>query len=102
MVSPSPLVEREIMDVDAVEPTDPIDPVVTDPVPRDIAVMGQKRRPASARQTLQDAEGHAIPRPFWESKRPQRYACYVALMGSLLDSEPATFDTDVRTLIYDV
>ena len=32
--------EREIMDDDIVEPTDPVDPVVTDPVPRDIAVMG--------------------------------------------------------------
>jgi len=40
LVSPSTLVEREIMDDDIVEPTDPVDPVVTDPVPRDIAVMG--------------------------------------------------------------
>ena len=52
MVSPSPLVEREIMDVDDVEPMDLVDPVVTDPVPNDIAVMGQKRRPAWAHQTL--------------------------------------------------
>ena len=49
LVSPSPPAEREIMDDDAVEPTDPVDPVVTDPVPRDIVVMGQKRRPAWAR-----------------------------------------------------
>ena len=54
LVSPSTPAEREIMDDDIVEPTDPVDPVVTDPVPRDIAVMGQKRRPAWARQTLQD------------------------------------------------
>ena len=40
MVSPSPPVEREIMDVDVVEPTYPVDPVVTDPVPKDIVVMG--------------------------------------------------------------
>ena len=58
------------MDVDVVEPTDPVDLIVTDPIPRDIAVMGQKRRPAWARQTLQDVEGHAAPHPFREKKRP--------------------------------
>ena len=77
---------------DVVEPSDLVDPVVTDLVPRDIAVMGQKRRSTWACQTLQDAEGHAAPRPFRESKRPQRYGCYVALMDSLLDSEPTTFE----------
>ena len=35
LVSPSPPTEREIMDDDIVEPTDPVDPV-----PRDIVVMG--------------------------------------------------------------
>ena len=80
------------MDDDIIEPTDPVDPIIPDPVPRDIAVMEQKRRPAWARQTLKDVEGHATPRPFRASKRPQRYGCYVALMGSLLDSEPATFE----------
>ena len=40
MVSPSPPAEREIMDGDIVEPTDPVDLVVTNPIPRDIAMMG--------------------------------------------------------------
>ena len=40
MVSPSTLVEREIMVDDVIKPMDPVDTVVTDPVPRDIAVMG--------------------------------------------------------------
>ena len=44
------------MEDDIVEPTDPVDPVVPDPIPRDITVMGQKRKPTSAHQTLQDAE----------------------------------------------
>ena len=92
MVSLSPPAEREIMDDDIVEPTDLVDPVVTDPIPRDIAVMGQKRRPAWAHQTLKDVEGHVAPCPFWERKRPQRYGCYIALMGNLLDSEPTPFD----------
>ena len=46
LVSPSRPAEREIMEDDIEEPTDAVDPVVPDPVPRDIAVMGQKRRPA--------------------------------------------------------
>ena len=85
LVSPSPLAERETMEDDIVEPTDPVDLVVPDLVPRDIAVMGQKRRPTWARQTLQDVEGHAAPHPFWEGKRPQRYGCYIAFMGILPD-----------------
>ena len=70
LVSSSPPAEREIMDDDVVEPTDLVDLVVTNLVPRDIVGMGQKRRPAWARQTLQDAEGHATPHPLREKKRP--------------------------------
>lgn len=72
--------------------TDPVDPIVPDSLPRDTTVLGQKRRPTWVRQTLQDVEGHTAPRSFRESKRPQRYGCYVALMSSLLDSEPSTYD----------
>ena len=71
--------------MDVIEPIDPIDPVVLDPVSKDTAILGQKRRSTWACQTLQDVEGHVAPRPFRESKRPQRYGCYVALMGNLLD-----------------
>ena len=70
LASPSPLAEKETMEDDVIEPIDPIDPVVPDLVPRDTVILGQTRRPAWARQTLQDAEGHATPCPFWESKRP--------------------------------
>ena len=52
LVSPSPLVERETMADDIVELTDSVDPVIPDPVSRDIAVVGQKRRAAWARHTL--------------------------------------------------
>ena len=41
-----------------------VDHVITDPLPRDIAMMGQKRRSTWAHQTLQDAKGHVAPRPF--------------------------------------
>jgi hypothetical protein len=43
LASPSPA-KRETMEDDIVEPTDPVDPMIPDTVPRDIAVMGQKRR----------------------------------------------------------
>ena len=86
MASPSPPSEKETVEDDIIEPIDPVNPVIPDFVPRDIAILGQKRRPTWARHTLQDAEGHVAPGPFRESKRPQRYGCYVALMGSLLDS----------------
>ena len=57
LASPSPAVERESMeDDDPVEPTDPVVSIVPDAVPRDIAEMGQKRKPAWVRQTLQDVE----------------------------------------------
>ena len=94
LVSPSPAVERESMEEDdPVAPIDPVDLIIPDSVLRDIAEMGQKRKLAWVRPTLQDVEGHAAlcgaPR---ESKRPHRFGCYVALMSSILDSKPSTYD----------
>ena len=46
LVDPSPLVAKETMeDDDSVEPTDLVDPIVPDAVPRDIVEMGLKRKP---------------------------------------------------------
>ena len=79
LASPSPPAEKETLEDDSVEPTDPVDPAVPDSVSRDTTILGQKRRPTWVRQTLQDTEGHTAPRGlFRESKRPQRYGCYVA------------------------
>ena len=89
LASPSPPVEKETVEDEIIDPTYPVHPVILDHVPRDTIVLEQKRRPTWARQTLQDAEGHAAPCPFRKSNRPQRYGCYVALMSSLLDSEPS-------------
>ena len=78
---------------DLVPPMDPVYSFVPDSVPRDIAEMGQKRKPQWVRQTLQDAEGHTAPHgALWESKRPQIFGCYVTLMSSILDSKPSTYD----------
>jgi len=60
-------------------------------VPRDI-VVGQKR-PTWACQTLQEAEGHAAPcGTFRESKRPERYSCYVAAMSHIIAFEPSCYE----------
>ena len=52
-----------------------------------------KRRPAWFKETLQDAERHAAPSgTFRESKRPQRFVGYVALVSNISDAEPSLFD----------
>jgi hypothetical protein len=57
-------------------------------VPRDIAVG--RKRPAWARQTLQEAKGHATPcGTFRESKRPHIFSRYVAVMSHIIDFEPS-------------
>ena len=46
MASPSPAVERESMEEDdSAPPTDSVDLIIPDSVPRDIAEMGEKRKP---------------------------------------------------------
>jgi hypothetical protein len=80
---PSPLsaVQRETT-------IDPVDPVALVDVPRDIAV-GHKRS-TWARQTLQEAEGHAASRgTFQENKRPKRFSSYVSSMSHMIDIEPS-------------
>jgi hypothetical protein len=76
--SPPSVIQRETI----------IDPVDLVDVPKDIAV-GQKR-PAWARQNLQEEEGHATPRgTFRESKRPQIFSSYVSAMSHIIDTEPS-------------
>jgi hypothetical protein len=79
--SPPSAVQRETV-------TTPVDPVAPVDVPRDIAV-GHKSH-ALARQTLQEAEGHASPRGiFRESKRPHRFSSYISAMSHIIDIEPS-------------
>ena len=82
--SPPSTVQREttIILVDPVVPADPVD------IPKDIAV-GHKR-PAWARQTLQEAEGHATPQgTSQERKRPKIFSSYLSSMSHIIDSEPS-------------
>jgi hypothetical protein len=72
----TPAVQREpnepIETIEPVDLVDPIEPVHSIDGPREIT-MGRKRH-AWARQTLQEAKGHATRRgTFRESKRRQRF-----------------------------
>ena len=81
-----PTVQRE-----TTEPIDLVDPVALVDIPRDIAVG--RKRPAWARQTLQETEGHVAPRgTFRESKRPRIYSCYAANMSHIIDSKPSSYE----------
>jgi hypothetical protein len=87
---PHPLtVQRET--VEPIDPIDLVDPVAPIDVPKDIAV-GRKRS-TWARQTLQEAEGHAAPCGIIRgSKRPHRYSCYAAAMNHIIDFEPSCYE----------
>jgi hypothetical protein len=79
--SPPSTIQRET----TIIPTDPVAPV---DIPRDIAV-GHKR-PVWARQTLQEAEGHATPQgTSLERKRPKRFSSYFSAMSHIIDIEPS-------------
>jgi hypothetical protein len=60
-------------------------------LPRDVAMT--RKRQARLRDTLQDAKRHAAPLDaFRESKRPQRFSSYMALMSHIIDSEPSSYE----------
>jgi hypothetical protein len=50
-------------------------------------------RPRWLQDTLRDVERHAAPMgTFKESRPPRRFSSYVALMSSIIDSEPSSFE----------
>ena len=60
-----------------------------------------RKRPRWAQQTLQDAKGHEAPHgTFRESKKPQRFSSYVALMSHIIDSEPTTYEDASRNQVW--
>jgi hypothetical protein len=68
---------------DTIDPIDHVDLVASVNVPKDIAIG--RKRPALARQTLQEVEGHATPHgTFQVTKRPQIYLCYAATMSHII------------------
>jgi hypothetical protein len=91
--SPPSAVQRETYIITD-EPTTPVDPVAPadsdapSNIPRNVTV-GHKR-PAWARQTLEEAEGHKAPQGATrESKRPKRFSSYLSAMTHIIDSEPS-------------
>ena len=71
-----------------------------DDVPSATTILGRKRH-AWARQTLQVAKVHATPcGSFRESKRPQRFSGYFALMSHILDSEPSSYEEAVSQQVW--
>jgi hypothetical protein len=84
--SPPLAVQRDTTII-PIDPVVLVDPVAAVDIPRDIAV-GHKRH-VWARQTLQEAEGHAAPQgTFRESKRPKRFSSYFSAMSHIIDTEP--------------
>jgi hypothetical protein len=67
------------------------------PPQNDVAVT--RKRPTWLCDTLQDAKGHATPNStFRESKQPQSFSSYVALMCHIIDSEPSNYESEVLEL----
>jgi hypothetical protein len=53
----------------------------------------KKRRPAWARELIQDAENYGAPDRFIrESKRPRPYSSYVASLSGIIDAEPTNYE----------
>lgn len=85
----APEIQREItepdMSIDLIEPLDPTD------VPKDIVVS--RKRTLWAQKTMQEVERFSSPRgTFRESKRPQRFSGYLALICNLIESEPSSVE----------
>ena len=77
---------------------DPMEPVELVDRRRDVSVV--KKRPTWLHDTLQEAEKHAAPRgSFRESKRPQRFSSYMALMSHIINSEPSTYEEVADQLV---
>jgi hypothetical protein len=91
--SPPSVVQREtyIIIDESTTPVDPVAPVDSDALsnlPRNVTT-GHKR-PAWARQTLEEAEGHKSPQgAIRESKRPKRFSIYLSAMSHIIDSKPS-------------
>lgn len=60
-----------------------------------------KRRPAWFKETLQEAERQSIPLgTFKESRRPQKFAGYVAMVSQRNDAEPTLYEEATKHWVW--
>ena len=56
-----------------------------------------KRRPTWAREIIKEVERYGVPEgTIKESKKPNPYPSYVALMCNLVDQEPTCFEEETK------
>lgn len=85
--------EHDPKDHDMTEPQMPENP------PKE--VISYKRRPAWARELIQEAEKYGAPDgSLKESKRPSTYSSYMALLSDIIDAEPSNFEEVVEKKIW--
>ena len=74
------------------EPQRPVDP------PKEVSL---KRKPAWAREPIQDEERYGAPEgSLKESKRLRTYSNYVALLSDIIDAEPSSFEEVVGKQVW--
>ena len=63
--------------------------------------VSHKRKPAWAREVIQDAERYgALEGSLRESKRPRIYSSYMALLFDIIDVEPSSFEEAVGKQVW--
>ena len=66
------------------------EPQMSIDAPKEVSL---KRKPAWARELIQDAERYGAPEgSLRESKRPRIYYRYMALLSDIIDAEPSSFE----------
>ena len=94
--SSSPSIQREEEHDEYDEALEP-----TEIVERSLEEPPAKRMPVWFRETLQEVEKHvAPPRMFRESKRPQKFAGYVALVSQINDAAPILFEEVAKHQVW--
>ena len=91
---PKPEAEKFVPeDHDELEPQKPEDPAKE--------VFSSKRRPAWARELMQEAEKYGAPDgTFRESKRPKSFSSYVALLSDIIDAKPTSYEEAVKKQVW--
>ena len=84
--------EHDQVDHDMVEPQMPMD------LSKEVS---HKRKPAWARELIQDAERYgASEGSLRERKRPRTYSSYMALLSDIIDVEPSSFEEVVEKQVW--